>query len=428
MSSRRRPRCQSSDGARAGQPLSAWRAKHLGLGGGVALIVLTLVSTGATGCKPASEPRRPNQLAPPGFLLDASSEGTDLNAWLHGPRVSVSSSHEPLIRPGADAQVGTESAQAEDRAREELGRGEQLLGQGRVEEAILAVQKAIDAKPDWPKAHFLLAIAHANADLPERVLSDLDHLVSLADPKADRFLREARVRPEFNSLHSQTRFRQATRFVPVEVAPARGLTNRSLLRELVQGLRERLIPAHVGKTWRGKEIATTVYYARKEVLAEEAALEVVRVAALPPRVTASKYLNAKRPVVLVLVEADTASAGAFLTHKRLDDFMGKTLKATRDTPRQSDQLVLEKTGFFRWNTDLPTGRRQERTGRYHVASNRLSLSFRWILKDAHGTVMQTRQGRRSAHRLQLREDGFVLDDLQFRMLKTAPAKKVESSP
>ncbi len=288
-----------------------------------------------------------------------------------------------------------------------------------IKKRIQAIESAIDTDPTWARPRFELAKTFARQKQASKAINALEGLVGLASVSGDNYLRRARISPEFELLHSEDAFRTATRFVPVEVSPARGTKNETLVKELVRGLRDRLIPAREGNMWKGKERATTVYYAKRNTSAEEAALEVVRSASLPPRVVSSKYLNAKRPVVLVLVESDTATAGSFLTDKRLEDYMGLPLTATSPNGVKHS-FSLDKTGFFSWKTISPNGNSEEKTGRYHVSSNRLSFSYRLITRNNSGEVLRTEQGRRSASSLQLREQGLLLGSLHFRIAPSSP--------
>jgi tetratricopeptide (TPR) repeat protein len=348
----------------------------------------------------------------------------DLDTWLHGRDAdTLSHTHQAPNASRDDSLNAPKEARDRRTATLFMEKGEDFMKNGEQISAIEHYEKAIDSDPTWPTPRYELARVQALSGQPAQALAALKGLVSLATVSGDNLLRQARVAPEFEKMHADALFREATRFVPVEVAPARGTKNPKLVAALVAGLRARMIPAHAGDTWKGKEQATTVYYTKRSTRAEEAALEVVRVASLPPRVVSSKYLSSKRPVVLVLVESDTTSAGSFLTNKRLDDFYGLPVNAI-GAEGDKHRLSLDKTGFFVWKIVFETGAVEERTGRYHVSSNRLSLSYRIVHWSPEGSEEETEQGRRNSFQLQLREEGLVLDGLEFKLTshRSPPAK------
>jgi hypothetical protein len=377
-----------------------------------------------TGCKPSDERQR--LIAGPVISEPrGQTEPIDnLDAWLHGhDDDTLSSTKAPSALSKDDSPKVTKDVRDRRTATHFMVKGDGFMGSKKRAQAAEHYEMAIDSDPTWSAPRYELARVEALSGNKEKALAALKGLVSLATVSGDNLLRQARVAPAFTKLHSNDLFREATRFVPVEVAPARGTKNPKLVAALVAGLRSRMIPAHAGNTWKGKEQATTVYYTKRSTRAEEAALEVVRVASLPPRVVSSKYLSSKRPVVLVLVESDTTSAGSFLTNKRLDDFYGLPVH-TVGLDGERHRLTLEKTGFFVWKIVLKTGATEERTGRYHVSSNRLSLSYRIVHWSPAGTEERTEQGRRNSFQLQLREEGMVLDSLEFKLTshRSSPSK------
>jgi len=375
-----------------------------------------------SGCKPSDEADRTNPRVFANSGEQSSDTIQDLDAWLHASTPNeAKTSNDETSANNSFATSGSRAAVDRMKATKHFEQGLTHAKAGAQDKEIIAYEAAIDSDPTWARPRFELAKLHAVLGAARKANDALKGLVSLASVSGDNFLRRARVTPEFKVLQKDATFRTATRFVPIEVSPARGTKNKKLIRDLVQGLRERLIPAHEGDTWKGKERATTVYYAKRNTSAEEAALEVVRSASLPPRVVSSKYLNSKRPVVLVLVESDTASAGSFLTDKRLEDFMGLPLEA-KGASGERHSFSLDKTGFFSWKTVLKTGHSEEKTGRYHVSSNRLSFSFRLTKRTPSGKVQEQEQGRRSSSQLQLREQGLLLDSLEFRVVSTGRSK------
>ncbi len=81
-----------------------------------------------------------------------------------------------------------------------------------------------------------------------------------------------------------------------------------------------------------------------------------------------------------------------------------------------EHLHLKRTGFFRWERLEDSGRRVERTGRYHLEESTLSLDYRQITEtptDTGDPDIEVEQGRRSSHPIVGKRGALMVDEVRF---------------
>ena len=275
--------------------------------------------------------------------------------------------------------------------------------------AIQAYEAGLEAYPGHLFSRYNLACARALSGEAESALKELATISLVPGEHAQARLKAARVDPDFESLWANLDFRALTSFAPVEVSWSPSIADPQAVVTLVDLLRRAEIPAHEGREWRKDLEATTLYVAIDHTIAQGVASEVLESKAIDAKRVDSRFLNEKRPIVLVL---GASGDGPKNTSLSLDDLIGKRLTATQEGAQE--EFLLKPTGFFVWTQREANGTRIEKTGRYSLDGEALHLDFR-VTTTSSGSPpdVQVEQGRRENHQLKLDGGALLLGDKRF---------------
>ncbi len=347
----------------------------------------------------------------------------------------------------ARAQVGA----ARERAARRLNRAG--LAKHRRLDLRAAIADYLAALERWPGHHFSnynLACAYALTGAPERALTRLALLASLAalgDEAAEERLRAARVDPDFDALTRDPRFRALTGYAPITVTWAASLDRRRDAERLAGELRGGRIPARAAAAPWGDEVdRPTIYCRAGDAVAEAAADELREALDLGRTDRAERFdLEAARPLVLVLPgdparrlepASSIAAHHVAVSDGRADDDLvagRRDVTATAPARRFADligarlitrrggtvrTLKLKPTGFFTWDIVEPDGRRIARTGRYALKGDSLALDYKERREepgdDPTRPQISVEEGHSAVFPVEVNAAGLVLDGQTYR--------------
>ncbi len=280
--------------------------------------------------------------------------------------------------------------------------------------ATRAYEAALAAWPGHVFANYNMACAMALRGEGDRALHHLEVLAAIGTEASRGRLARAASDEDFVSMLEDARFRELTGYVPVEVSWSPTTSTPAAADDVSRRLREAHVAATPGKPWR-KDVARDTLYVR---------IDDAKAAAVGDRVVAalgdglqrldSKYLDERRPVVVVLSADAVAAAGGDEEDGSVDAWIG--VKMTARPAGAVEHLHLKRTGFFRWERLEDSGRRVERTGRYHLEESTLSLDYRQITEtptDTGDPDIEVEQGRRSSHPIVGKRGALMVDEVRF---------------
>lgn len=362
---------------------------------------------------------------------DAAAEGDDT---LEADLPFVVSLPDELVRE-VRAPV---SARAEEEARRLNRVGLRKHRRLDLDAAMRDYLEALESWPGHPFSNYNLACAYALRGRTDEALRHLAILAAIGgDVERERLL-SARVDPDFDGLHDDSRFRALTGFVPVWVSWSPSISGRADADRVAKALRASHIPARATATaWADEVRALTLLVRPDDAIARRMAREVraaITVDGVAPTADAEARrrglveveradLDARRPLVLVLpgrspepshespvdrdptpnadargdggeVEDDPVSrpgppegprsaepvpggevvAGSGGEARSFSEIVGLRLVANADGT--VGRLEFKPTGFFSWELVAPSGGRTLRRGRYALKGDVLSLTYR----------------------------------------------------
>ena len=349
---------------------------------------------------PASEPRE----------ADAADTGDDSN------NVELKAVHARAEALGVDKALITSLAAPATPAAQKLAAEANRKGVKRhrkldLKAAIQADEAGLSAWPGHLFSRYNLACAHALSGNRAEALRHLAVVSVHGTSQAADRLRAARVDPDFESLLQDDAFRTLTRYASVEVSWSPSISDAQAAVALVDRLRRENIPAHEGREWRKDLPETTLYIAIDHEIAQRVGDEIIASNATPTKRVDSRFLNNKRPIVLVLgsgAPPDPTSTEA----ASLGSMIGQRVTTKHDGIEED--FLLKPTGFFVWNVRSPDGSRIEKSGRYNLKGQALHLDFQMTTtKPGNPPEVTVERGRRENHTLTLEGSALLVGDKRF---------------
>ena len=341
--------------------------------------------------------------APTGIEAQEAQEAAQRRA--RGLRLGVS---EALLTAAKRAP----SADAKKAAAESSRRG---LAQHRKLElpaAIQAYEAALSAWPGHVTARYNLACAQALSGNKAGALVHLALLSLMDDEVADARLSAARTDPDLEGLREDPDFRALSLYAPVEVSWSPSVPDTQAAVALVDTLRRAEIPAHEGREWRKDLPETTLYVAIERPIAQRLAEELLTHLPADTKKIDSRFLNERRPIVLVLGTTNTGQVVTAPPMPSSGAIVGTRLKGTHDGT--DEELYLKATGFFSWTTRSANGTRREKTGRYNLKGSALHLDFRLTTTiPGDPPTVEVEQGRRENHTIVVDDEGVLVGSTRF---------------
>jgi tetratricopeptide (TPR) repeat protein len=305
--------------------------------------------------------------------------------------------------------------QAELQAKRITRKGIALERQGQHVKAIAAYDEALALWAAHAPANYALAAAMARVGKLDRALFHLRILAALDKNSARKKLQEARVHPDFSSLHTDKEFQAVTHYIPIRIVPSTNAVDSKILTRLEKRLTRAGLPVSTGAPWAEPLTQTTLLMRPGNPWAEEVADEIDSALNIVLPRSSRIDLAPDQPLVIVVHANDPSNHSVGHNAVTVQSFFG--LKLATNLQEENETLVLKKTGFFIWERLSDADVRVTRSGRYFLEDNTLSLDYRQVTERPRqgGGPPSVRidQGRRTSHRIDVEDGNLLLDGQRF---------------